>query len=82
MQPTNVALSATYPNVTIYGGNRANFLSSWFFLWIFRLLKISRKHNLGSENLILQESEKAQIVGDRLEGFWKVETDTKKTRYF
>ncbi|RIB08493.1 P-loop containing nucleoside triphosphate hydrolase protein [Gigaspora rosea] len=79
MQPTNVALSVTHPNVTIYGGNRANFLSSWFFLWIFRLLKISRKHNLGYENLTLQVSEKAQIVGDRLEGFWKVETDTKKT---
>ncbi|CAG8706574.1 22409_t:CDS:10 [Dentiscutata erythropus] len=79
MQPTNVALSATYPNVTIYGGNRANFLSSWFFFWIFRLLKISRKHNLGSENLTLQESEKAQVVGDRLEGFWRFETDNKKS---
>ncbi|CAG8665356.1 31006_t:CDS:10 [Gigaspora margarita] len=79
MQPTNVALSVTHPNVTIYGGNRANFLSSWFFLWIFRLLKISRKHNLGYENLTLQVSEKAQVVGDRLESFWKVETDTKKT---
>ncbi|CAG8489567.1 4162_t:CDS:10 [Cetraspora pellucida] len=79
MQPTNVALSTTRPNVTIYGGNRPNFLSSWFFLWIFRLLKISTKHNLGDENLTLQVSERAQFVGDRLEGFWKLEIDNKKT---
>ncbi|CAG8796863.1 2326_t:CDS:2, partial [Racocetra persica] len=79
MQPINVALSNIRPNVTIYGGNRPNFLSSWFFLWIFRLLKISTKHNLADENLTLQESERAQFVGDRLEGFWGVELDNKKT---
>jgi hypothetical protein len=61
------------PNVIIHGGNRLNFISSWLFLWIFRLLNISRKHNLGKDNLTLQNSETAKVVGDKLENFWKLE---------
>nr|CAG8514555.1 14497_t:CDS:10 [Entrophospora candida] len=65
--------SASRLNVTIYGSNRANFLSSWLFLWIFHVLKISRKHNLRRDNLFLQNSEKAKILGDKIEENWNAE---------
>ena len=65
--------SAPRLNVTIYGGNRTNFLSSWLFLWIFPVLKKSRKHNLGCDDLFLQNSEKAKIVGDKIEEIWNAE---------
>ncbi|CAH1765019.1 8198_t:CDS:10, partial [Entrophospora sp. SA101] len=65
--------SASRLNVTIYGSNRANFLSSWLFLWIFHVLKISRKHNLRRDNLFLQNSEKAKILGDKIEENWNAQ---------
>ena len=73
MPPANISKSSNRPNVIIHGGNRLNFISSWLFLWIFRLLNISRKHNLGTDNLTLQNSETAKVVGDRLENFWMQE---------
>lgn len=75
-----VPRSPNRPNVTIHGGNRLNFISSWFFLWIFQLLNISRKRNLGKDDLTLQDSETAKVVGDRLENFWRLESDNKKNR--
>ncbi|CAG8494646.1 10597_t:CDS:10 [Diversispora eburnea] len=76
----NAGKFETRPNVIIYGGNRLNFLSSWFFIWVFRMLKISRSHNLGEENLTLQDSEKAKVVGDKLENNWKLECTKKKSK--
>ena len=80
MPTTNVSRSSNRPNVVIHGGNRLNFISSWFFLWIFQLLNISRKRNLGKDDLTLQDSETAKVVGDRLENFWKLECESKKNR--
>ncbi|KAG9291848.1 hypothetical protein G9A89_012133 [Geosiphon pyriformis] len=72
MPPTTTSSSqkSSRPQVTLHGGNRANFLSSWLFLWVFGLLKLSRRHNLSNDNLSLQESEKAGVVGDKLEKTW------------
>ncbi|CAG8563696.1 7307_t:CDS:10 [Funneliformis caledonium] len=75
MPPANVSRSSNRPNVVIHGGNRLNFISSWLFLWIFHVLNIYRKHNLSSENLTLQNSETAKVVGDRLEKFWNLECE-------
>jgi len=75
MPTTNVSRSSNRPNVVIHGGNRLNFISSWLFLWIFQVLNISRTHNLGSDNLTLQNSETAKVVGDKLEKFWKLECE-------
>ncbi|EXX63324.1 P-loop containing nucleoside triphosphate hydrolase protein [Rhizophagus irregularis DAOM 181602=DAOM 197198] len=72
--------SSNRPNVIIHGGNRLNFISSWFFLWIFQLLNISRKRNLGKDDLTLQDSETAKVVGDRLENFWRLEGDNTENR--
>ncbi|CAG8447380.1 10995_t:CDS:10 [Ambispora gerdemannii] len=79
MPPQTVNLpKSSQPQVTLYGANRINFLSSWLFLWIFGLLKVSRRHNLDSDNLSLQESERAGVVGDKLERAWNEEHDRKE----
>ncbi|CAI2185406.1 19084_t:CDS:10 [Funneliformis geosporum] len=75
MPPANVSRSSNRPNVVIHGGNRLNFISSWLFLWIFHVLNIYRKHNLASDNLTLQNSETAKVVGDRLEKVWNLECE-------
>ncbi|CAG8497665.1 15547_t:CDS:10 [Acaulospora colombiana] len=80
MPPFNSVKPATKPHVTISGGNRANFLSSWFFLWVFRMLKLSRTYNLCDDNLNLQDSERAKTVGDKLEGYWRLEYDNRNSR--
>ncbi|CAG8610578.1 5509_t:CDS:2 [Acaulospora morrowiae] len=80
MPPADTIKPAAQPQVTLYGGNRANFLSSWFFIWVFRLLKLSRTFNLDDDNLALQDSEKAKTVGNKLEGHWKLEFYNKNSR--
>ena len=62
------------PYVTIHGSNRPNFLSSWLFLWVFRILLIP-KQKLNDENFVLQDSEKAVNVGNKLETQWNEERE-------
>ncbi|CAG8541755.1 6472_t:CDS:10 [Ambispora leptoticha] len=78
MPPQTSNLPKSQPQVTLYGSNRINFLSSWLFLWVFGLLKVSRRHNLDSDDLLLQESEKAGVVGNKLENAWNEERDRKE----
>ncbi|ORX97979.1 P-loop containing nucleoside triphosphate hydrolase protein [Basidiobolus meristosporus CBS 931.73] len=57
-----------HPGAIELGG--ANFLSNWFFVWVFRLLAECRSIDTSLDLLVLKKSETAKVVGSKLEKSW------------
>ncbi|KAG0003216.1 Multidrug resistance-associated protein 4 [Modicella reniformis] len=60
--------------IVIKGGHSFNFVSQWFFLWVFPLLKRSRSDpNFDPDSIELQKEETAEYAGERLCESWRQE---------
>ncbi|KAK9723053.1 hypothetical protein K7432_002162, partial [Basidiobolus ranarum] len=60
-----------HPETIELGGS--NFLSNWFFVWVFRLLTECKSIDTGLDLLTLRKSETAKVVGSKLEKSWHKE---------
>ncbi|KAK3808729.1 MAG: P-loop containing nucleoside triphosphate hydrolase protein [Benniella sp.] len=66
--------SSNLEPVLIKGGNSLNFVSQWFFLWVFPLLKRTRSDpDFDPDSIELQKEETAEYTGERLSERWRQE---------
>ncbi|KAL1919902.1 uncharacterized protein VTP21DRAFT_1834 [Calcarisporiella thermophila] len=69
----DVPAPAQFPKFMIRGGKGLNIFSRWLFLWVFPILRYSRRYDLELTELDLEESERARPCGDALEKSWEAE---------
>ncbi|KAI8360648.1 hypothetical protein B0O80DRAFT_208574 [Mortierella sp. GBAus27b] len=67
--------------ILIKGGHSANFISQWFFLWVFPLLRRTRSDpDFDPDSIELQKEETAEYAGERLGERWRQEVIDRKDK--
>jgi hypothetical protein len=55
-----------------------NFLSNWFFIWVFPIIKRGQLRDIHSMAFKLREQETARVNVDKLDAAWRKELEIHK----